>query len=44
LPGLAEHLGVSFGWRLEIVPGAGHVDQEVYDLAARMIVSSGAAR
>jgi hypothetical protein len=35
---VAVRLGVSFGWRLEIVPGAGHVDQEVFDLAASMMV------
>ncbi len=31
---IAERLGTPFGWKLEIVPGAGHVDQEIYDRAA----------
>jgi hypothetical protein len=38
---LAERLGVSFGWKLEIVPGAVHVDQQVFDLAASMLASVG---
>jgi len=33
---LADRLGVNFGWRLEIVPGAGHVDQKIFDLAANL--------
>ena len=31
---LADQLGTPFGWTLEIVPGAGHVDQAIYDRAA----------
>lgn len=31
---LADRLGTPFGWTLEIVPGAGHVDQGIYDRAA----------
>lgn len=31
---LADRLGTPFGWTLEIVPGAGHVDQAIYDRAA----------
>jgi hypothetical protein len=31
---VAERLGTPFGWKLEILPGAGHVDQEIYDRAA----------
>jgi hypothetical protein len=28
---LTKNLGVRLGWRLEIEPGAGHVDQQIYD-------------
>jgi hypothetical protein len=28
---LAKRLGVAFGWKLEIGPGAGHVDQRIHD-------------
>jgi hypothetical protein len=34
---VAEQLGASFGWRLEIVPGAGHVSQQIYDRAANIL-------
>jgi hypothetical protein len=34
---LAEKFGVRFGWKLEIVPGAVHVDQQVFDLAATIL-------
>jgi hypothetical protein len=34
---VAEQLGVSFNWKLEIVPGAGHVGQQVYDRAANIL-------
>jgi dienelactone hydrolase len=34
---LSEQLGIQFGWQLEIVPGAVHVDQRVFDLAATML-------
>ncbi|MBN9264080.1 MAG: hypothetical protein J0I57_18450 [Hyphomicrobium sp.] len=34
---LAESLGVSFGWRLKIVHGAGHVDQQIYDRGADIL-------
>jgi hypothetical protein len=33
---LADRLGVNFGWRLETVHGAGHVDQTIFDLAANL--------
>ena len=38
--GVAEHLGAAFGWKLEIVPGAGHVGQQVYDRAAKILAVS----
>ena len=28
---LADRLGVRFGWNLEILPGAGHIDQHIFD-------------
>jgi hypothetical protein len=34
---VAEHLGVSFSWKLEILPGVGHVGQQVYDCAANIL-------
>ncbi|MFL4974719.1 MAG: alpha/beta hydrolase [Microvirga sp.] len=37
---LAQLLGVDFGWRLEIVPGAGHVDQIIFDTSAALIAAS----
>src|SRR4051812_17636308 len=37
---LAQLLGVDFGWRLEIVPGAGHVDQIIFDPSAALIAAS----
>jgi poly(3-hydroxybutyrate) depolymerase len=36
---LAERLGVNFGWKLEIVPGAGHVDQQVFDRAVNLMAT-----
>ena len=36
---LAEHLGVHFGWKLEIVAGAGHVSQQIFDQAAKILAS-----
>jgi predicted alpha/beta-fold hydrolase len=33
----AEQLGIGFGWHLEIVPGAGHVDQVMYDTAVERL-------
>jgi hypothetical protein len=34
---LAASIGVPFGWKLEIVPGAGHVSQVIYDRAMAVI-------
>jgi hypothetical protein len=34
---LAKSLGVGLGWRLEIVRGAGHVDQLIYDQGANIL-------
>jgi poly(3-hydroxybutyrate) depolymerase len=36
---LAAKLGIRFGWQLEIVAGAVHVDQQVFDLAATMLAA-----
>jgi|SoiMethySBSTD1v2_1073268.scaffolds.fasta_scaffold309857_2 hypothetical protein len=35
--GVAEHLGVRFGWTLEMVAGAGHVDQKIFDRATSLL-------
>ena len=37
---VAEQLGASFGWRLEIVPGAVHVDQAMFEIGAHIAVGS----
>lgn len=37
---LADSLGVDFGWRLEIVRGAGHVSQQIYDRGADILKAS----
>lgn len=34
---VADRLGGRFGWELEIVPGAGHVDQQIFDRAASIL-------
>ncbi len=34
---LATRLGVTLGWQHEIIPGAGHVSQEVYDRASDIL-------
>jgi len=34
---LAKSLDVTLGWRLEIAPGAGHVDQLIYDQGANIL-------
>ena len=34
---LAARLGVALGWQHEIVPGAGHVSQEIYDRASDIL-------
>ncbi len=34
---LASRLGVDLGWKLEVVPGAGHVSQEIFDRAADIL-------
>lgn len=36
---LAGSLGVTLGWSLEIAPGAGHVDQQIYDQGANILNS-----
>ena len=36
---IAERLKTPFGWTLEIVPGAGHVDQAIYDRGAINLAS-----
>jgi hypothetical protein len=36
---LAKRLDVALGWRLEIAPGAGHVDQLIYDQGANILNS-----
>jgi hypothetical protein len=35
--GVAEHLDVRFGWTLEMVAGAGHVDQKIFDRATSLL-------
>jgi hypothetical protein len=35
---VAEQLGISFGWRLEIVPGAVHVDNAMFETGAHIAV------
>jgi len=34
---IANQLGARFGWELKIVPGAGHVDQQIFDQAANVL-------
>jgi hypothetical protein len=34
---LADSLGATFGWRLEIAHGAGHVGQQIFDKAADIL-------
>jgi hypothetical protein len=34
---VADQLGGRFSWRLEIVPGAGHIDQQIFDRAASIL-------
>jgi hypothetical protein len=34
---VADQVGARFDWELEIVPGAGHVDQQIYDRAANIL-------
>jgi hypothetical protein len=34
---LADSLGATFGWRLELAPGAGHVSQAIYDRGADIL-------
>lgn len=36
---LAARLDTGFGWRLQVVPGAGHVDQKIYDEGAAILNS-----
>jgi poly(3-hydroxybutyrate) depolymerase len=37
---VAERLRTSFGWRLEIVPGAVHVDQAMFEIGSQIVVGS----
>ena len=34
---IANQLGARFGWELKIAPGAGHVDQQIFDQAAKIL-------
>lgn len=36
---LADRLGVQLGWKLEIVPGAGHVSQKLFDRATDILAN-----
>lgn len=36
---LAERLGVQLGWKLEIVPGAGHISQKLFDRATDILAN-----
>jgi poly(3-hydroxybutyrate) depolymerase len=36
---VAERLGISFGWRLEIVPGAVHVDNAMFEIGSQMLIA-----
>jgi poly(3-hydroxybutyrate) depolymerase len=36
---LADRLNVPFGWKLEIVPGAGHVSQQIFDRAVNILAN-----
>jgi hypothetical protein len=36
---VAERLGVQLGWKLEIVPGAGHVGQQIFNRAANILAN-----
>ena len=36
---LAERLGVQLGWELEILPGAGHVSQKIFDRAIDILAN-----
>ena len=40
---LAERLGVELRWKLEILPGAGHVSQAIFDRAADILAGSAVA-
>lgn len=35
--GLAQSIGIGLGWSLQIAPGAGHVDQLIYDEGANIL-------
>ena len=35
---VAQRLGTCFGWRLETVPGAVHVDQAMFEIGAQILV------
>lgn len=36
---LADSLGAVLGWKLDIVPGAGHVSQKIFDRALDILVN-----
>jgi hypothetical protein len=36
---VADRLDVELGWKLEIVPGAGHVSQQIFDRAAGLLAN-----
>ena len=36
---LASRLGVRFGWQVELLPGAGHVSQGIFDRASDLLAS-----
>jgi hypothetical protein len=38
--GLATSCGGQLAWRMEIIPGAGHVDQKIFDRAIRILSGS----
>ncbi|HEY5817412.1 MAG TPA: hypothetical protein VIU14_03285 [Mesorhizobium sp.] len=37
---IAKNLGVAFHWKLEIAPGAGHVDQQIFDSAMDILANA----
>ncbi|KAA2235276.1 hypothetical protein [Salinarimonas soli] len=37
---IAEYLGVPFAWKLRVMPGAGHVDQRIYDGAMDLLAET----
>ena len=37
---LAKRRAIPFGWRLEVVRGAGHIDQVLFDRSAELFAST----